>query len=159
MADVEKQALVEQVMLSAREYGIHSVLYRHIIGDILGLNVTDMECLGILFHKGASSPTELAQYTGLTSGATTAMIDRLEKSGLVKRLPNPDDRRGKLIVIDKGGARRVSPLFASARRTQYEFISSYSEEELEFLADFLRRSVEILEREREKLRGRLAADA
>jgi len=119
------------------------------------LNVTDVECLGLLFHKGLATPTELARQTGLTSGATTAMLDRLERSGLIERRPNPDDRRGTLIVIVKEGAQKVGPLFESARKAQNEIVSSYSEKELEIILDFFRRSVEMWKEEREKLVKRL----
>jgi len=68
-------------------------LFRHIVGEMLGVNATDMECLGVILFKGLTTPSELAQYTGLSSGATTAMLDRLEKSELIARHPNPKDRR------------------------------------------------------------------
>ena len=64
------------------------MLFRHAIGEKLGVGVTDMECLGLIFLKGLATPSELALYTGLTSGSTTAMLDRLEKRNLIKRQPN-----------------------------------------------------------------------
>jgi DNA-binding MarR family transcriptional regulator len=99
MKKLTKKDLEKQVILGAREYGISSVLFRNAIGSKLGVNVTDMECLGLLFFKGIATPTELSRYTGLTSGSTTAMLDRLGKAGLIERKPNPNDRRGTLIVI------------------------------------------------------------
>lgn len=108
MTETSKADLVRRVILGARQHGISSVLFRNLIGERLGLNVTDMKCLGLLFHKGISSPSELARHTGLSSGATTATLDRLEKSGLIERQPNPDDRRGTLIVLVKTGAEKLS---------------------------------------------------
>jgi DNA-binding MarR family transcriptional regulator len=110
-----------------------------------------MECLGLLFHKQISTPSEIARQTGLTSGATTAMLDRLERSGLIERKPNPDDRRGTLIVLLESGAEKVGPWFASARQAQNVLVSNYSEQELEVLADFFERSTEMWEEERRKL--------
>jgi DNA-binding MarR family transcriptional regulator len=126
-------------MVGAREYGINAVLYRHAVGTVLGLNVTDMDCLGVLFFRGLATPTELSHYTGLSSGATTAMLDRLERSGMIERRPNPRDRRGTLIFIVPEAAERVAPLFAS------------SKEELGVLSDFFSRSVAMWEEERRKL--------
>jgi DNA-binding MarR family transcriptional regulator len=143
--------LIEQVILGARQYGISTVLFRNLVGERLGVNVTDMECLGLLFHKGIATPSELARYTGISSGATTAMLDRLEKSGLIERRPNPDDRRGTLIVLLKSGAERVGPWFLSARQAQIKLVSGYSAEELEVISDFFERSVKMWEEEREKL--------
>lgn len=137
--------------MGARNYGISMVLFRHAAGEMLGLNVTDMECLGILFHKGLATHKELAEYTGLSSGATTAMLDRLEKSGLVERRPNPHDRRGTHIVIVQEAAKKVAPLFASGRKAQDDLAASYSEKELELLAEFFEKSVSMWNEEREKL--------
>jgi DNA-binding MarR family transcriptional regulator len=151
MAHLTKGDLEKQVIVGAREYGINAVLFRHAVGAVLGLNVTDMECLGVLFFKGLATPTELAHYTGLSSGATTAMLDRLEKSCLIERRPNPRDRRGTLVVIVQETANRVAPLFASARDAQDALVASYSEKELQLLSDFFSRSVGMWEDERRKL--------
>jgi len=151
MTGTSKSELVNKVILGARQYGISSVLFRNLIGERLGLNVTDMECLGLLFHKGISTPSELARHTGLSSGATTAMLDRLEKSGLVQRRPNPGDRRGTLIVLVNAGAEKVERWFSSSRLAQNELVSSFSEQQLSVLDDFFERATRMWEDERRKL--------
>jgi DNA-binding MarR family transcriptional regulator len=151
-----KRELEREVIVGAREYGINSVLFRHVVGSVLGLNVTDMECLGVLFFKGLSTPTELSHYSGLSSGATTAMLDRLEKSGLVARRPNPRDRRGTLISLVPEAALKVAPLFASVREAQDAIISGYSKEELGVLSDFFSKSIAMWEEERLKLHEMIA---
>src|SRR5215469_17001961 len=133
--------LKRQVIRGTREYGIGSVLFRDVIGEMLGVNVTDMECLGVIFFKGVATPSELARYTGLSSGATTAMLDRLEKSKLIARRPNPKDRRSIHIVLVQETAEKLAPWFASLREAQEKLVSSYSEPELKLLADFFTKSV------------------
>ena len=81
------------------------------------------------------------------------MLDRLEKSGLIERRPNPDDRRGTLIVLVNSGAERVGPWFSSVRQAQSELVSSYSEEELQVISDFFERATRALDAEREKLQN------
>jgi DNA-binding MarR family transcriptional regulator len=130
-----KKDLQDQVAIASRDNNISSVLLRNAIGRKLGLNIADMECLSLLFIKGISTPTELARYTGLTTGSATAMLDRLERAGLIRRKHNPDDRRGLLIEPTQ----TVGPLFADARKLQNELIASYSEAELKTIADFLTR--------------------
>jgi DNA-binding MarR family transcriptional regulator len=152
MTQATKAELEQRVLRGAREYGINAVLFRHVVGARLGLNVTDMECLAVLFHRGLATPKELAAYTGLSSGATTAMLDRLERVGLIERRPNPKDRRGTMIVIVEEAAERVVPLFASVRDAQAAVVGPYSTEELSVIADFFERSVEMWEVERRKLR-------
>lgn len=147
-----KTELQKRALAAVREYGIHLTLFRNAMSEWAGLNVTDMECLRLLFQKGIATPSELARHTGLTSGATTAMLDRLEKAGLIERRPNPDDRRGTLIAPAQSGAAKAASWFESARRAQAELIASYSAAELEIIADAFERFTELWKQEREKLR-------
>jgi DNA-binding MarR family transcriptional regulator len=131
--------LEKQVFIAARDQGISSVLFRNAIGRKLGLNVADNECLSFLSIKGTSTPTELARYTGLTTGSTTAMLDRLEKAGFIRRAPNPNDRRGVLIEVNKKWAETARPLVMGIQKAHKELLASYSKEELTVIADFLTR--------------------
>ena len=151
MAEPTKINLMIRTNMAARDYGIQMTLFRNIIFEKLGVNATDMECLGFLLSKRISTPTELAKYTGLSSGATTAMLDRLEKGGFIERRPNPDDRRGTLIVLAKSGAEKVAPWFAPVGKAQDALISNYSEKELELISGFFEQYVKIWEQERVKL--------
>ena len=136
---ISKKDLQKQVFIAAREQGISSVLFRNAIGKKLGLNIADWECLSLLTIKGISTPTELAHYTGLTTGSTTAMLDRLEKANFIRRKPNPNDRRGVLIEINKQSMEIVGPLVLGVQNTHKELIASYSDDELETIEDFLTR--------------------
>jgi DNA-binding MarR family transcriptional regulator len=146
-----KSELKKQVLVSSRENGISYTLFRNAIGKKLGLNVTDFEGLDLVFFRGITTPSELSKYTGLSSGSTTVMIDRLEKSGLVTRQDNPKDRRGTLVVITEQAACKVGPLFTSARVAQSELLASYSRQELEILADYFKKSATMFEEERKKV--------
>ena len=134
-----KKDLQRQVMLAARDNGVSSVLFRNAIRRKLGLTITDSECLSYLSIKGVSTPTELARYTGLTSGSTTAMLDRLEKAEFISRKPNPEDRRGVLIEINDKWTESVGPMLAGVQKAHAELMARYSDTELEVIADFLTR--------------------
>jgi DNA-binding MarR family transcriptional regulator len=151
MTEPAKIDLIIRTNMAARDYGIQMTLYRNIIFEKLGVNGTDMECLGFLLSKRISTPTELAKYTGLSSGATTAMLDRLEKGGFIERRRNPEDRRGTLIVLAKSGAEKVAPWFTPVGKAQDALISNYSEEELQLISSFFERYAKIWEQERLKL--------
>ena len=151
MTKSTKPDLKKRALIAVREYGVHLALFRNAMNEWAGLNATDMECLRILFLQGIATPSELAKRTGLTSGATTAMLDRLEKAGMIERRPNPADRRGTLIAPLKSASERVAAWFESARKAQDELISSYSERELEIISDAFERFTKIWEQEREKL--------
>jgi len=148
-----KANLKKRTLMAVRDYGVRLTEFRSAIDEAAGLNATDVECLGLLFLKDVATPSELAKQTGLTSGATTAMLDRLEKAGLIERNPNPADRRGTLITLTKASAEKMASWFDSARRAQLELISSYSEDELEINADVFERFARLWDQERKKVEG------
>ena len=134
-----KKDLEKQVVIAARDYGVSTVLFRNATGRKLGLNIADTECFSLLLLKGISTPTELARYTGLTKGAATAMLDRLEKAKLIKRKPNPKDRRGVLIEVNRTSTAALGSMVAGIQKVQNELIASYTSKELATIADFLTR--------------------
>ncbi|HEX2979897.1 MAG TPA: MarR family transcriptional regulator [Anaerolineaceae bacterium] len=146
--------LQKRALNAVRDYGVQLALFRSAMDEWVGLNATDMECLRILSLEGVSTPSKLARHTGLTSGATTAMLDRLEKAGLIERRPNPDDRRGTLIVPAESGNKKIAAWFESARKAQADLIAQFSAEELEVIADVFERFAQLWEREREKIEKR-----
>src|SRR5215813_8723114 len=108
--------LVMEVIRGAREFSIGTVLFHQAVGQILGVNVTDMKCLDMMILHGSASPTQLAEHTGLSSGATTAMIDRLQEAGLIERHRHPNDRRGTILQLTKQATRTLPSLFESLGR-------------------------------------------
>ena len=152
MTKPTKTDLKKRALMAVRDYGIHLRLFQNAVDEWAGLNATDMECLRLLFIKGIATPTELARHTGLTSGATTAMLDRLEKADLIERRPNPNDRRGTLIAPKESSAEKMASWFESARTAQDELISSYSESELRTISDVFERFAKLWDHEREKIR-------
>lgn len=153
MTKSTKIDLKKRALMAVRDYGVNLTQFRNAMSEWAGLNITDMECLRLLFLKGIATPSELSRYTGLTSGATTAMLDRLEKAGLIERRPNPDDRRGTLITPAKSSAERAASWFTSARVAQDELVSSYSESELEIIADVFERFAKLWDDERKKIQS------
>jgi DNA-binding MarR family transcriptional regulator len=151
MTKQTKTDLKKRALMAVRDYGVNLTLFRNAMSEWAGLNVTDMECLRFLFQKGVATPSELSRFTGLTSGATTAMLDRLEKGGLIERRPNPNDRRGTLISPAPSSAEKAASWFESARKAQDELISSYSESELEIIADAFERFAKLWDDERKKV--------
>jgi DNA-binding MarR family transcriptional regulator len=151
MAKDKNQNLKQAVIINGRENTISYTLFRNAVGKRMGLNSTDFTCLDLLFYKGTSSPSELAKYTGLSSGSTTAMLDRLAKLRMIKRTRNPDDRRGTLVIINKKGAKKFSPLFLSARKAQAALLHNYSSAELEIISRYFNESAQMFDSERKKL--------
>lgn len=131
--------LQKKVLLAARDNGVSSVLFRNAVGRKMGLNIADSECLSLLSIQGVATPKELARYTGLTTGSTTAMLDRLEQAGYIVRKPNPQDRRGVLVETSEQYAHAVRPFVTGVQQAHHELLNRYSDEELKTIADFLTR--------------------
>jgi DNA-binding MarR family transcriptional regulator len=151
---MRKQELVMQIIGGARQYSIGTVLFHQAVGELLGINVTDMKCLDIITLKSSATPSELAEHTGLSTGATTAMIDRLEKANLIERRPHPSDRRGTIVALTKQATRRLPEFFESLANAMQALVSGYSETELEILWDFFVKVEVMWKKEREKLEVR-----
>src|SRR5215467_1661706 len=149
--------LVAQVIRGAREFSIGTVLFHQAIGQILGVNVTNMKCLDMMTQQGPAMPSQLAAHTGLSSGATTAMIDRLEKAGLVERRSHPKDRSGTILVLTEEAMRKLPSLFSSLGTAMETLVSSYPQKELAVLDDFFTKARVLWQEERAKLQRSYSA--
>ena len=85
--------LLKQLEETLRKVGAQSVLLSDTVARLVGLNSTDLECLDLLEMAGPTTAGRLAEHAGLTTGAMTAVIDRLERAGFARRLRDAEDRR------------------------------------------------------------------
>src|SRR5262249_21091677 len=114
-----------------RQLSAATVMFHQAVADRLGMNVTDHKCADILERNGPMTAGELAERTGLTTGAITGVIDRLERAGFVRRAKDPGDRRRVIIEpLRKRMARVIGPLFESMARASAELCARYTTEEL-----------------------------
>ncbi|WP_245915604.1 MarR family winged helix-turn-helix transcriptional regulator [Leptospira johnsonii] len=130
-----------------------SILFHQTIADRLGLHITDHKCVDFLFTQGPQTAGEISKTMGLSTGAVTSLIDRLEKKGLVERKNDPNDRRKVRIFLtqDLAAMQKIGSLFESLAKSVWEQLSGYTAEELKVILDFTRKSIRIMEEEREKL--------
>jgi len=117
------------------------MLHGHAGAKAVGLGATDLYALNILGLGGAMTPGELGRRTGLTTGPTTRLIDRLEQAGYVRRAPDPDDRRKVIIelVASPGG---LDEALAPARRKIGAIVQGYSPEQQAVLFDYFARAAD-----------------
>ena len=122
------------------------------MADRLGVTLTDLTCLSILERTGAVTAGRLAELTGLTSGAITGLINRLEKNGWARRVRDPKDRRS--VFIETMPREAVFDEVVSSSRAALEaLISSYTSEQLGAIQDFLHRGAAMFREETVKLRA------
>ena len=108
----------------------------------LGMTVTDLQVMDILESTGPSTAGQLADLTGLTTGAITGMLNRLEEAGLVRRERDPNDGRRVIVRLERGKdeMHKIGPIFDSLGKAWNELASDYDDEQVAFLLEFLKRS-------------------
>jgi DNA-binding MarR family transcriptional regulator len=120
-------AALNRAMRDASGYG---VLYSQTVAERLGINSTDLECLDFIVLRGPLPAGELAAATGLTTGAITGVIDRLERAGFARRDRHDSDRRKVLVHALPAVQRRIQPLFEPMQRAAMSVLSQYNDKEL-----------------------------
>ena len=128
-----------------------------LICQLMGINRTDSRCMDILDQHGSMSAGDLAAASRLSTGAITAVIDRLERAGLARRVPDPTDRRRVLVELTPKAFQEAMELMVEPLRELYAPIAArYSDDDLRLLIEFTREGRELQERHAEWLRERLA---
>jgi DNA-binding MarR family transcriptional regulator len=135
-----KQALAGRLMLALRRSSAAGVLHGQTVARRVGVNSSDLECLDLILMSGPSTAGEIARHTGLTSGAVTGLIDRLERLGLVERTADPADRRKVLVRVREDRIGPIAALYAPLEKAMQALLAGYSKEELKVLIDFSERS-------------------
>jgi DNA-binding MarR family transcriptional regulator len=103
----------------------------------LGVNLTDLRCVGLLSKREQISASALAESLGLTRGAVTALLDRLAKARLAIRSDDPNDRRGILVSATPHARKRIQALWGPIQEDGEKLLSAYSDESLELIGGFL----------------------
>jgi DNA-binding MarR family transcriptional regulator len=89
-----------------------AVVHHEALAERIGINPTDLKCLLLVAGRPGMTPTRLAELAGITSGAVTGVLDRLERGGHVRREPDPSDRRSVLVAIEEQHALDLAALYA-----------------------------------------------
>ena len=138
-----REKAVRDLKLNLRHFVVELLVSSYEATEDLGVNPTDLGALCLLLLHGPAPAGQLAKLTGLSTGAVTGVIDRLEQGGFVRRELDPADRRKVIVVPDAGRVDRdLFPHFPSLQRAAAQhFYDDYSIAELERISDFLSRLV------------------
>ncbi len=146
MSSSHKRELFDALIGEVRASQTATDRFDQAVGDALGINRTDMRCLDVLEREGAVSAGRLAEATGLTSGAMTTALDRLERAGFARRVRDINDRR-RVLVEPTSSLRSITERFYSEHTAVAEQVyARYTAEQLELLLDFVRNGREFNER-------------
>src|SRR4029078_593998 len=101
-----RAALMQELENALRRSSAQGVIFGQTVANTVGISGSDLECLDFLNLEGRVTAGRLAEVTGLTTGAITGVVDRLEKAGLVRRERDPAGRREGFIVVVPGAIER-----------------------------------------------------
>ncbi len=152
---MKREEIIQAINDKFREMSTETIMLHQAVADILGLHVTDHKCLDFIYRFGAMPAGRLADLTGLTTGAITGIIDRLEEAGYVRRTNDPKDRRRTIVepTGNKKLEKKIEVLFIPLRDRMHKLLSSYSDNELAFLLDATTEMLEQTREESKKLRS------
>jgi MarR family transcriptional regulator, organic hydroperoxide resistance regulator len=125
---------VYDLMFAVRKMTRSTLIHQHVIAGIMGLHVTDAECIDFLQEMGPSTAGDLAKATRLTTGAITNVIDRLAAAGFVKRSQDPKDRRKVIVTfLPEKHASNAKIHYTALAGAVQDLFATYTEDQLNFL--------------------------
>jgi DNA-binding MarR family transcriptional regulator len=150
-----RASLIGAILLELRKVSAFSVLFSQAVADRIGVNPTDQECGDLLNIFGPMTAGRLAELSGLTTGAITGVINRLEQAGFVQRTQDPTDRRRVIVhaAPDSKAARKAAQFFEGMANASIALCERYSDEDLAVIFDFVTRALTMTTEEIARLRS------
>jgi DNA-binding MarR family transcriptional regulator len=132
--------------LLGREFATAIVVFHEAVGRLLGLSAVERKCVDVLRRLGPVTAGTIGEHTGLTTGAVTGLMDRLEKAGYVQRARDPHDRRK--VVVRLLPNEQMDALLATAfgpfTDDMTKIVAGYSDAERRAITDWVRRTTDVL---------------
>ena len=137
-ADRNRQELIAEVARQLRAFGTDDHVMNQATAARLGLHPTDMHAGEVLDRIGPMTIGDLARAVGVSPGAATALIDRLEHAGMARRVPDAANRRRILVEPTPDGRRRSMAVFGGLIQSATQLLDRYQDEELHLFVDLIR---------------------
>jgi DNA-binding MarR family transcriptional regulator len=154
MSNKERDALLRAVSRAVAELQSATDEMDEAVAQRLGINRTDLRCLGLLFARGSLSAGQLALASHLSPGAATTALDRLERAGYALRTRGAHDRRSVLVELTSLARQRIEELYGPVGTEGLQLLDRYSDDELRFLNAFLRNGITLQEKHAALIRAR-----
>jgi DNA-binding MarR family transcriptional regulator len=131
-----RAALMQELELAVRRSTGQGVIFGQTVASKAGISNSDLECLDFLIMDGRVTAGRLAEVTGLTTGAITGVVDRLEKAGLVRRERDENDRRKVFVVTVPENIAKIGKFYEPMQKAVLRDWETYSDAELRLLLRF-----------------------
>lgn len=137
--------IVDKFRTASRQYSDASIFMHVAIARKAGLSGTDHKYLGLILQHKELTAGDISKLTGLTTGAVTGLIDRLEKKKLLKRQFTKDDRRKVIIIPNaENSMKLLQPIFSELQQKTADLIASFSEKEIEIIERYFTEATAIM---------------
>ena len=148
-----RERLIEQLstLIPAAQTETHAV--DEAAAARLGINRTDLRCIGILMEQGTLSAGALAESVRLTRAAITTALDRLEKARLIRRIHDTDDRRGVNVEATAVAKKALEEIWGPIRLDGLALLEKYSDKDLEVLTRFLEQYSDLQKTHAQRIRA------
>lgn len=146
-----KNDIIITIRKLSQKYAYASIQMHETIARKAGFSATDHKYLGFFLQKGSLTAGELAELTGLTTGAVTGLIDRFEKKKLVKRQFDSHDRRKVIIVPDSKKIRKLfEPYYKEFQKETENILAGFSDKEIKILEWYFIKTIDLMNETRKK---------
>jgi len=152
-----RAALMQELENALRRGSAQGAIFGQTVANSVGISGSDLECLDFLNLEGRVTAGRLAEVTGLTTGAITGVVDRLEKAGMVRRERDPDDRRKVFIATVPENVARVGRFYENMQKGMVKLWETYSDAELRLLVGFATKGYETMLAATEELKSMVDA--
>ena len=149
---MDRDARIDGIVRALRRVNFQGSLFGQNVAIRLGVSDSDVEALEMLLDSGSATAGRLAELMGLTTGAVTRVIDRLEQGGYVRRIPDPADRRRVIVEVVPEKITALQAMIGNVARAGSQEVARYSDAQLALIGEFLGRMAEVTHAEAEKLR-------
>jgi DNA-binding MarR family transcriptional regulator len=147
-----RDVVIERFATLGRQLSQATVLFHTQIAEHVGLSATDHKCLDLAVQaEHPLTAGQIAELSGLSTGAVTGVIDRLERAGFVRRVRDPGDRRKVLVEVSRGSLARYGNAYDGLMSALDSALEGYTEDELKAVERFVTAMVDSLRSEAEKL--------
>ncbi|MGH8929136.1 MAG: MarR family winged helix-turn-helix transcriptional regulator [Egibacteraceae bacterium] len=143
----DRQALVAQLQSEVTQAISDAILFQQAVANRLGLSLSDFKCLTALGESGQATAGEIARRTGLTTGAVTRMIDRLERAGWVRREQDRHDRRRVIVRPVPDRQAEVEPLVHGLLKGWAEALADYPDNQIAMVLELFQRMRKVVREE------------
>lgn len=150
---IDREAVIRDLSVEVRRYQNAQDAFDDAAAERLGINRTDQRCMDILDLNGQMTAGQLAAESGLSTGAVTTLLDRMERAGYVQRVRDTVDRRRVLVELTDEARKRAWEIWGPIAEEANEGWARFSDEQLVFLRDFLVGSQEFLARHLERIKA------